>query len=287
MTDVADFIIEHHGVKGQKWGIRNDRGHQGERAKTKKIAKLDKKFETNTNLVNAWVAVHNHAADLTNKNDVHRINNKPQYKDKDFSRDTPLRRKYYKEHQDAYLRNVEAAVKELGTNASGTKQYSIIETSNGDWQIHVTEVNHDDMTDVIIHVTYDDNGRILSVEAPKLITHSDIDGFIISHHGVKGQKWGIRHKPQRKKSSDFKTTEHLRKKRAHELSNKQLQKVNSRVNLEKNFKQLNPGTVQAGHDQVKLFLSLVSTAVAIHTLVNSPAGKAAISAGKNFITKLK
>lgn len=99
-------------------------------------------------------------------------------------------------------------------------------------------------------------------------------------------KWGVRKSRSNVKvSSDFKKTANLRKKKPHELSNKQLQNVNARVNLEKNFKTLNPGKVEKGHAAVKNILGIAATGVAIHTLINSPAGKAAISAGKAFVKK--
>src|SRR5580765_5794043 len=37
-------LLEHHGTKGMKWGVRRDKGHEGESASPKKITKLDKKF---------------------------------------------------------------------------------------------------------------------------------------------------------------------------------------------------------------------------------------------------
>lgn len=285
MTDTVQDFIEHHGVKGQKWGIRNDRGHQGEREKTKKIAKLDKKFAKNASSMNTWVELHNRASDLTNKNDVSRINNKPQYKDQNFNRDSPLRQKYYKEHQDAFIDNLEIAAKEIGTNASGTKAYTIHETPDGNWVVDLTDVKHDDMASMIISVKYDADGYILSLTPIAPVTHS-VEGFI-AHHGVKGMKWGIRNKKNRvkKTSSDYKKTAALRKKKPHELSNKQLQSVNARVNLESNFKKLNPGTVEVGHNAVKAFLAFGATGVALHSLFNSAAGKAAIAAGKKFLTR--
>ena len=82
-------LIEHHGTKGMKWGVRNDKGHEGEQAKIKKIVKLDKKFERNAQSLGTTIALHNRAAELTNKNDVDRINNKPQYKGQVFNRDSP------------------------------------------------------------------------------------------------------------------------------------------------------------------------------------------------------
>lgn len=138
--ELLNAFLEHQGVKGMKWGVRKDRGHEGQRAKTKKIAKLDEKFARNTSAAKTTIAIYNAAAQKSNEVDVPRINNKPQYKGADFSRDTPLRRKYYKEHQDAMLNNLETAAAEMGTNASGTARYSILERPNGGWDVYLREV---------------------------------------------------------------------------------------------------------------------------------------------------
>jgi hypothetical protein len=176
----------------------------------------------------------------------------------------------------------------MGTNASGTKKYVIHELPNGaGWDVVLTDVKHDDMTHIVVSVKYDSMGHIVSLTPVDPVSHSDVVAEFIEHHGVKGQKWGVRNKRNRvkKSSSDFKKTANLRKKKPHELSNKQLQSANARANLEKNFKNLNPGAVEAGHNAVKGLLTLAGTAVAIHSLVNSPAGKAAIAAGKKFVSK--
>jgi len=59
-----------------KWGVRKDYGHEGEQAKTKKIAKLDSKFEKNAGKLNTHIALHNYASREMNTHELHRINNK-------------------------------------------------------------------------------------------------------------------------------------------------------------------------------------------------------------------
>ncbi len=104
----------------------------------------------------------------------------------------------------------------------------------------------------------------------------------LEHHGVKGMKWGVRNKKSRVKklSTDHKTAANLRKKKPHELSNKQLQKVNARMNLEQNYRRLNPGKVEAGHRAVKGLLGVATTATTAYTLIKSPAGQAFIKLAK-------
>lgn len=194
-----DTLI-HFGVKGMKWGVRHDPGHVGERAKTKKIVKLDKKFERDSKNFKTYMSVHNRAAELTNKNDIDRINNKAQYKDADFSTDSPIRREYYREHQAAFVANVRKAAVEVGTNASGTRTLAIKERPDGDWEMHVVDVKHTDEPDLLdlidgstIQVFYDDRGHITRIEPPEDLEQSAFDDEeYLMHFGVKGMKWGTR-----------------------------------------------------------------------------------------------
>ena len=75
----------------------------------------------------------------------------------------------------------------------------------------------------------------------------------LSHHGIKGQKWGRRQyqnkdgsltaagrKRQKKNlSQDAKDAYKLKKKKVGELSNAELKKLNERQNLERTYKQNN------------------------------------------------
>lgn len=111
---------------------------------------------------------------------------------------------------------------------------------------------------------------------------------ILEHHGIKGQKWGIRHKPNSKTgrvSTDFKISNDLRKRPVSSLSNKQINTVNTRLNLEQNFRRLNPTTVERGKRRAQALLATAGIAVTAFNLLNSPAGKAAVSAGKKAIKK--
>ena len=226
-------ILEHHGVKGMKWGVRNDKGHEGEKAKTKQIAKLDKKFEKNMNKYQTVAALHNRAAELANAR-VDAINNKPQYKGKDFTRDSPLRQKYYKEHQQSFLDGVTQAAKEMGTNASGTKEYTIIETGNGGWDIYLTDVKHaDDQTpEFSVDVDYDEMGYIRKVMPPKETAHNDVtlEDFL-AHYGVKGQKWGVRRYGSGRRKQPLKS-------KARNMSDEELKKSVERLRLEKEYIQI-------------------------------------------------
>lgn len=102
----------------------------------------------------------------------------------------------------------------------------------------------------------------------------------IAHYGTKGMRWGVRKK--RKTSSDYKRTAPLRKKHASELTDKQLQDVNKRLNLERQYKNLNPSLLKKGEMSVKVVLGVAGTAASLYALRNNPVGKAMIQGGKDF-----
>lgn len=196
---LAKLTLAHFGVKGMKWGVRNDRGHEGERAKTKKIAKLDKKFEKEAGSFRNTVAIHNSAADKFNAK-IDALNNKPEYKDADFTRLSPLRTQYENEVQRMFLDNLHAAAKELGTNASGTKEYGIMEHDDS-WDVFVKEVKHAATrvpldVEMKIKLTKNAKGHITKVTvvepAQNGISHDMTVEDIIAHYGVKGMRWGVR-----------------------------------------------------------------------------------------------
>ena len=64
----------------------------------------------------------------------------------------------------------------------------------------------------------------------------------IKHFGTKGMRWGVRTKGKRSSSSESKASAKLRKKKAFQLTNDELKKVNARLSLEKTYSQLNPST---------------------------------------------
>lgn len=110
-----------------------------------------------------------------------------------------------------------------------------------------------------------------------------IDAFL-EHHGVKGQKWGIRHKPVRTltPSEDHRRLAELKKKRPAELTNQELKIINERSNLLQNFNRMNPSTVKKGHKMAKTILASAGIG-SISAFIRSDAGKKAINRGFKFI----
>lgn len=102
----------------------------------------------------------------------------------------------------------------------------------------------------------------------------------LEHHGIKGQKWGVRNKRNaRKTSADHKKVAEIRKKHISQLTNKQLKVHNERLNLETKFVQANPSAVNRGQKAVKGLIAAGVTATTVYNMVNSPAGKAAMRIG--------
>ena len=87
---------------------------------------------------------------------------------------------------------------------------------------------------------------------------------VLEHYGVKGMRWGVRKK--RSRSSESKDVSTLRKKKAFELSNDELKRVNARLNLEKQYSQLNPSTATRAKKAVGGVLSSIGKSSVSNTL---------------------
>lgn len=141
-------------------------------------------------------------------------------------------------------------------------------------------------------VNMDENGFIVGIKAIKpkgadgvmwqsSMTPSKMVESFIEHHGVKGQKWGIRRRRKIAKvgpSKDSKrTTTSLKKgKRSGvgALTNKELKDLTNRMELERKFHQgLPKNVVEKGHDKVKAYLAVATTIGTVLTFSQTPAGK--------------
>jgi len=126
---------------------------------------------------------------------------------------------------------------------------------------------------------------------------SKVETFL-SHHGVKGMKWGVRKPrgssdtsssmksgfrrnaivPPKKISTDAKSAAKTKSKLdehgIQSLTNKEIADLNRRLNLEAQLKTLNPSKLKAGQNAVAQILSLGNTMNQAISFANSPAGKA-------------
>lgn len=101
-------------------------------------------------------------------------------------------------------------------------------------------------------------------------------GAVLAHHGVKGMRWGQRKaRPSHPVSEDHATVQgHMNKAKeggVKALSNKELQDVITRKNLEKQHRELVGGgnKFDKGHKHIKKILSVAKTLNDIHNTVDT------------------
>lgn len=114
------------------------------------------------------------------------------------------------------------------------------------------------------------------------------DDFL-EHFGVPGMKWGRRKSGPSSQDAAraSKIASRAKTKGINNLSNDDLKKLNTRTQLEKQYKDLNPGSLAVGKKRVGAIIGIGGTAIAIYNMVNSPAGKAAMTAGRNAMYKYR
>ena len=115
----------------------------------------------------------------------------------------------------------------------------------------------------------------------------------LSHHGIKGQRWGVRRtkaalaraaqREGRRLSPEAERAKQLRKKKRKELTNEELKFLNDRLNLEKNSSNLNPHAIEQGKRKTAAVIGTIGLAVTLVNYANSPAGKFAIATGKKVV----
>ena len=111
------------------------------------------------------------------------------------------------------------------------------------------------------------------------------------HYGILGMKWGVRRTQKKlnridrksKKenwSSDATEAAKIKTKKINQMSNAELNKLNNRKNLERNYSQLNPGVIKKGLIAAGAVAGALGTIAAIHSN-----GSKVISIGKDYVGK--
>ena len=142
--------------------------------------------------------------------------------------------------------------------------------------------------------------RAKELNAEKLLPESwDVDeGDSLAHYGIKGMKWGVRRyqnkdgsytsagKKRRKQySSDYEETKALRKKSYKELSDQELKRLNKRLNLESEYKRLNPQGVFRGKQIARDLIATFGIVSSLYAVSNSQWAKDGRDAINMFRTR--
>jgi hypothetical protein len=199
---MGSAFLEHHGVKGMRWGVRRENlttagnaakvvgGKLGSAAVKvgtaigdaqfeSKVADKAKKQEVQSQIVSK-------ANEAFRRTDLPALKNKPEYqkakklKHRLFNPKDPATKAYRKEAKETYISRLEEAANTM-TNVSGTRQYTIRErgwelppeggalpASKHYWDISSREIRHaDGDVTTILELTLDDDGFITDMqEAP-------------------------------------------------------------------------------------------------------------------------
>lgn len=189
LEDIAGAILKHYGKKGMKWGVRNDKGHEGERVKTRKLDNLDKKWEKENAGFRGAVKAHNAMADRINNDFLPKHNNDPRWKDIDFTK--PEDAALLKTYEDEFFAMSDKIFREetvkFGMNPSGTKAYEMRVDEDGNEYAFLAPVNKDAK-----HAEDDTEGAFkISRNAKRFITKIQWVEVAFKHYGVKGMRWGV------------------------------------------------------------------------------------------------
>lgn len=197
---VEDFL-EHIGVKGMRWGIRKEEASGGlSRRQVKKVAKEDKKFEKRASNFNTKIELHNSIHEPMTSH-LEKLNSKhaklfDEIESGKKTMDSPEYQKYMSDVRVTYIKELNKAAAKLGTNASGTKIYTVVSNENDSLGFTITtrDIKHANGDSFRVVFVKDKLGRILDLKlAENSLTQSALDD-VLAHYGIRGMKWGIRRK---------------------------------------------------------------------------------------------
>ena len=301
MSTIALGMLAHHGVKGQKWGVRRER-------------KADRKWNRQANKLGTYIKAHNEFAHEFNSK-IGDFNAQPRWKDKQGNQ---LNLNLPENHRvkAAYDRETEKMAKDMwdravtktyGTSPSGRQK--VIRADDGSIHVVPTEVTAVERVthaagEIVFKVVMDKNGFIVSI-TPSAMAQGEAFINNLAHHGIKGMKWGVRRdrtptsvtltqKGKKLKAKgganqpahqDARTARGMRqvikKSGTHALSNQELEAFNKRLNLEANAQRLAHNQKNAGARFVSTLLgqSGKNSAQALANEASTRAVKGVVSGG--------
>lgn len=248
---IDQYALLHYGVQGQKWGVQKEAAWS---------AKADKKWMKAVASPRTTMMVQNTAVALYNQVDLPKINNKPKYKGKDLNDlNSPLVKQCHTDHTNALVTRLDEATKQIfGKSPSGKLSATYGLDTNGrlHYLIYENTVAAHVQSGIQVYPELDDTGHVVSIPLPdpELIMSENASEFL-EHHGIKGQKWGVRRSPKQLQrlhpgSEDFnnKVDINTRSKTSgtHTLSNKELETAIRRMNLEQQYSQLSSTKKKSG-----------------------------------------
>lgn len=203
---------------------------------------------------------------------INRFNNDPMYAGQDLNKNVQLQKQYDAIVTKAFNdRLVSMSVMPMNKIDAGAFLYSFDRKAQRLIPVPV-QVAHQDKSYEFptFSVNLDDTGFIVGIKAikPKNATDAmwqsslDPSNFVteyIEHHGIKGQRWGIRNRrkpPKFGSSKDAKRTSQSIKKAKHSsvssLTTKELKDLTQRMELERKYRTgLPPSAVKKGKNHVK------------------------------------
>ena len=99
----------------------------------------------------------------------------------------------------------------------------------------------------------------------------------LQHIGVPGMRWGRRKSTP---SEDHVTSRKINKKKLHEMSNEEIRKLTSRMQLESQYRAIHPNKIATGAKSVNKILKVIGWTVATAATI-----KSASELGKNLYSK--
>lgn len=196
------YILEHFGVKGMKWGVRKENIKSGAKAVGRGISKVstalaDANFESATTSTDgtprAALDIEHKANQAFKRTDLPAINSKPEYESARKLRNRlrhprdPLTKQYRKEVKETYIQRLESAANSMH-NASGTRQYTIRERgwelppeggalpkSKHYWSVTTREIQHAEdyaAGTFSVELTLDEDGFVTDINPVDPVSHA-------------------------------------------------------------------------------------------------------------------
>lgn len=129
-------------------------------------------------------------------------------------------------------------------------------------------------------------GNLVPYDRPEVSTEAPIESLYhkadetLAHFGILGMKWGIRRgnsssaKSLKSASEDFVKSREIKAKGYKNLSTKELKELTTRMNLEKQLRELTSSDQTRGLDIVKTITAAGTTIAAAYALGQTPIGQA-------------